>query len=191
MMTERLGGQKVVPIPSEVAVFDDPISKDARRRSARLRWRAEIKEEVIVRMPKHTRKSSGKRFLETEDKRTAEAVGDALATKRTRRIERSRKLLNNQVVEFKVNPVTLAGTCLPSRTLLPQSWFRRDSLEVAPALLGKILRKDGMELRITEVGDRRPKGEAHHVIVRRILCIVKANCPFIHYPGKKMNMSLR
>lgn len=39
-----------------------------------------------------------------------------------------------------------------SPALLPQAWYRRDSLEVAPALLGKILRKDGIELRITEVG---------------------------------------
>jgi hypothetical protein len=191
-MTERLGGQNVVPVPSEVAVFDDPIPNDARRRSARLRWRAEIKEAVIVRLPKHTRTLSGKRFLETEDKRTAEAVGDALATKRTRRIERSRKIVKNQVVELKVNPVTLAGACLPSRTLLPQSWFRRDALEVAPALLGKILRKDGMELRITEVGDRRPKfqrfGEAH-VLVRRILCVVKANCPLSSTQEKVQHLS--
>lgn len=47
-------------------------------------------------------------------------------------------------------------------TLLPQSFYARDAVEVAPDLVGKLLRRDDLVLRITEVEAYPPGDTASH-----------------------------
>ncbi|XP_072983885.1 DNA-3-methyladenine glycosylase isoform X2 [Typha latifolia] len=49
-----------------------------------------------------------------------------------------------------------------SAAVLPQSFFEVDSLELAPRLLGKFLRRDEVVLQITEVEAYRPNDSACH-----------------------------
>lgn len=46
--------------------------------------------------------------------------------------------------------------------ILPQSFFQIDALDLAPRLLGKFLRRDGVVLQITEVEAYRPNDTACH-----------------------------
>ncbi|XP_020109395.1 DNA-3-methyladenine glycosylase [Ananas comosus] len=46
--------------------------------------------------------------------------------------------------------------------IMPRSFFEVDSLDLAPRLLGKLLRRDGVVLRITEVEAYRPNDSACH-----------------------------
>ncbi|XP_078441238.1 DNA-3-methyladenine glycosylase (MAG) isoform X2 [Wolffia australiana] len=51
---------------------------------------------------------------------------------------------------------------LSESTILPPSFFASDSLDLAPRLLGKLLRRDDVVLRITEVEAYRPNDTACH-----------------------------
>jgi len=56
-----------------------------------------------------------------------------------------------------------AAEVAPAAGLLPQSFYARDALLVARDLLGKVLRRDGVVLRITEVEAYRfPNDTANH-----------------------------
>ncbi|GAQ82638.1 putative DNA-3-methyladenine glycosylase [Klebsormidium nitens] len=92
--------------------------------------------------------------VQVELKRTRVSAG----SKKRRNDDSSNKV--NASKDALAQPATVV-----SPALLPQSWYRRDSLEVAPALLGKILRKDGIELRITEVEAYREGDSACHARV--------------------------
>lgn len=67
-------------------------------------------------------------------------------------------------------------------SLLPQAFYARDALEVAPALLGKHLRHDDVLLRITEVEAYRwPGDSANHCHSGRR---TKRNAPMWGPPGR-------
>ncbi|KAJ6807580.1 putative DNA-3-methyladenine glycosylase [Iris pallida] len=61
------------------------------------------------------------------------------------------------------SPSAARHVALPdSAAILPQSFFLVDALDLAPRLLGKLLRRDDVVLRITEVEAYRPNDTACH-----------------------------
>lgn len=68
----------------------------------------------------------------------------------------------------KRSSLTPSGVVLRSSPLLPQAFYAREALAVARDLLGKLLRRDGIVLRITEVeAYRYPHDTANHCRVGR------------------------
>ncbi len=76
---------------------------------------------------------------------------------------RERSLVGEQ--SLRVPPPAQPGAAAP---LLPQSFYARDALEVARDLLGKLIAREGVLLRITEVEAYRfPDDTANHCRVGR------------------------
>src|SRR5689334_13275606 len=63
--------------------------------------------------------------------------------------------------------------------ILPQSFYARDALVVARELLGKLIRRDGVVLRISEVEAYRPNDSASHCRMGR----TGRNAPMWGPPG--------
>ena len=60
-------------------------------------------------------------------------------------------------------PATFVGGKLPA--LLSAEFFQCDALELAPKLLGKLLRRDDVVLQITEVGCFWAKKEQNYLLI--------------------------
>ncbi|XP_050244635.1 DNA-3-methyladenine glycosylase [Quercus robur] len=64
--------------------------------------------------------------------------------------------------EPKLNPFPISDIPIDKLTILPPEFCQIDSLDLAPRLLGKLLRKDDVVLQITEVEAYRPNDSACH-----------------------------
>ncbi|KAK4581774.1 hypothetical protein RGQ29_025079 [Quercus rubra] len=62
----------------------------------------------------------------------------------------------------KLNPFPISDIPVDKLTILPPEFCQIDSLDLAPRLLGKLLRKDDVVLQITEVEAYRPNDSACH-----------------------------
>lgn len=75
---------------------------------------------------------------------------------------------------------TRTGRVEPGAAILPQSFYARDALVVARALLGKLVRRAGIVLRITEVEAYRANDSASHCRMGR----TARNAPMWGPPGR-------
>ncbi|KAK9986617.1 hypothetical protein SO802_031568 [Lithocarpus litseifolius] len=64
--------------------------------------------------------------------------------------------------EPKLNPFPISDIPIDKLTILPPEFCQIDALDLAPRLLGKLLRKDDVVLQITEVEAYRPNDSACH-----------------------------
>nr|POE92488.1 dna-3-methyladenine glycosylase [Quercus suber] len=64
--------------------------------------------------------------------------------------------------EPRLNPFPILDIPIDKLTILPPEFCQIDSLDLAPRLLGKLLRKDDVVLQITEVEAYRPNDSACH-----------------------------
>ncbi|XP_023641446.1 DNA-3-methyladenine glycosylase isoform X2 [Capsella rubella] len=93
-------------------------------------------------------------------KRVDEESEPNVATPRV--VLRTRKAKCSKTRAVRVKPEYPLAPSTSEMKLMPPEFFQIDSLDLAPRLLGKFLRRDNVVLRITEVEAYRPNDSACH-----------------------------
>ncbi|XP_022983051.1 DNA-3-methyladenine glycosylase [Cucurbita maxima] len=111
------------------------------------------------------------RFKKVADPKTPISSTELRREPQTRKKRKSGHRTKSVTIRAKSKPVTDPQTQIaqssPSSssegfTILPKEFFLVDALDLAPRLLGKLLRRDDVVLRITEVEAYRPNDSACH-----------------------------
>ncbi|XP_038903265.1 DNA-3-methyladenine glycosylase isoform X1 [Benincasa hispida] len=104
------------------------------------------------------------RFKKLSNPKTPSSSTELRCEPRTRKKKKTGHLPKSKPA---TDPLTQIAQFSPSSssegfTILPKEFFLADALDLAPRLLGKLLRRDDVVLRITEVEAYRPNDSACH-----------------------------